>query len=33
MPQMRLDRGESLPMPDFIVHPGSADEIAALGRS
>ena len=30
MPQMWLDRGESLPLPDFIVHPGSAEEIAAL---
>ena len=28
MPQMWLDRGQPLPTPDFIVHPGSAEEIA-----
>ncbi|MCX7852923.1 MAG: hypothetical protein N2383_09070, partial [Caldilineales bacterium] len=26
MPQMWLDRGERLPTPDYIVHPGSAEE-------
>lgn len=30
MPQMWLDRGEPLPAPDFIVHPASVEEIAAL---
>lgn len=30
MPQMWLDRGERLPMPDYIVHPGSAEEISAI---
>jgi len=30
MPQMWLDRGEPLPPPDYIVHPGSAEEIAAI---
>jgi alkyldihydroxyacetonephosphate synthase len=30
MPQMWLDRGERLPTPDYIVHPGSAEEIAAI---
>ena len=31
-PQMWLDRGHRLPLPDYIVHPGSADEIAQLLR-
>lgn len=30
MPQMWLDRGEPLTKPDYIVHPGSAEEISAL---
>ncbi|RME84584.1 MAG: FAD-binding oxidoreductase [Caldilineae bacterium] len=30
MPQMWLDRGERLPMPDYIVHPGSAEEISEI---
>jgi alkyldihydroxyacetonephosphate synthase len=30
MPQMWLDRGQRLPMPDYIVHPGSAEEIAEI---
>ncbi|MCS6844368.1 MAG: FAD-binding oxidoreductase, partial [Caldilineales bacterium] len=30
MPQMWLDRGERLPTPDYIVHPGSAEEISAI---
>ena len=30
MPQMWLDRGEEAPSPDFIVHPGSAEEIARV---
>ena len=30
MPQMWLDRGEEPPSPDFIVHPGSAEEIARV---
>jgi len=30
MPQMWLDRGERLPAPDYIVHPGSAEEIAEI---
>lgn len=30
MPQMWLDRGQPLPTPDYIVHPGSAQEIAAI---
>ena len=30
MPQMWLDRGQSLPTPDFILHPGSAKEIAEI---
>ena len=30
MPQMWLDRGEEPPSPDFIVHPGSAEEISRL---
>ncbi|HEY53303.1 MAG TPA: FAD-binding oxidoreductase, partial [Caldilineae bacterium] len=30
MPQMWLDRGEPLPPPDFIVHPGSAEEISEI---
>lgn len=32
MPQMWLDRGEPTPTPDFIVHPASPDEIAAIMR-
>jgi alkyldihydroxyacetonephosphate synthase len=30
VPQMWLDRGEATPKPDLIVHPGSAEEIAAI---
>jgi len=30
MPQMWLDRGQSLPTPDYIVHPGSAEEVAEI---
>jgi len=30
MPQMWLDRGERLPPPDYIVHPGSAEEISEI---
>lgn len=30
MPQMWLDRGEPLTKPDYIVHPGTPEEIAAL---
>ncbi len=30
MPQMWLDRGESLPTPDYIVHPGSAEQISEI---
>lgn len=30
MPQMWLDRGEWPAIPDFIVHPGSVDEISAI---
>jgi len=30
MPQMWLDRGQSLPLPDYILHPGSAEEIAEI---
>jgi alkyldihydroxyacetonephosphate synthase len=30
MPQMWLDRGQSLPVPDYILHPGSAEEIAEI---
>lgn len=30
LPQMWLDRGESLQPPDFIVHPGSVEEVAAV---
>lgn len=30
MPQMWLDRAQPLPAPDFIVHPGSAEEIAEI---
>jgi alkyldihydroxyacetonephosphate synthase len=30
MPQMWLDRGERLPTADYIVHPGSAEEIAEI---
>ncbi len=30
MPQMWLDRGRPLPTPDFIVHPGSAEEISEI---
>lgn len=29
-PQMWLDRGQPLPAPDYIVHPGSAEEISAI---
>lgn len=30
MPQMWLDRGKPLSTPDFIVHPGSAEEISEI---
>ncbi len=30
MPQMWLDRGRPLPTPDYILHPGSAAEIAKI---
>ena len=30
MPQMWLDRGRPLMPPDYIVHPGSAEEIAEI---
>jgi alkyldihydroxyacetonephosphate synthase len=30
MPQMWLDRGQRLPTPDYIIHPGSAEEIAEI---
>ncbi len=30
MPQMWLDRGKPLVTPDYIVHPGSAEEISAI---
>jgi alkyldihydroxyacetonephosphate synthase len=30
MPQMWLDRGQPLKTPDFIVHPGSAEEISEV---
>ena len=30
LPQMWLDRGEPPRMPDYIVHPGSAEEISAI---
>lgn len=30
LPQMWLDRGEQLRMPDVIVHPGSSTEVAAV---
>src|SRR5688572_30719305 len=30
MPQMWLDRGQSLPTPDYILHPSSAEEIAEI---
>lgn len=30
MPQMWLDRGQPLPTPDYILHPGSAEEIAEI---
>ncbi len=30
MPQMWLDRGREPPSPDFIVHPGSAEEISRV---
>ena len=30
MPQMWLDRGERLATPDYIVHPGSAEEISEI---
>ena len=30
LPQMWLDRGEKLRPPDYIVHPGSAEEIAEI---
>ena len=32
MSQMLLDRGEQPPLPDFIVHPGSAAEVAGVMR-
>ena len=30
MPQMWLDRGQELMTPDYIVHPGSAEEISEI---
>lgn len=30
MPQMWLDRGQALATPDYIVHPGSAEEISTI---
>jgi len=30
MPQLWLDRGQPLPTPDYILHPGSAEEIAEI---
>jgi alkyldihydroxyacetonephosphate synthase len=30
MPQMWLDRGQALATPDYIVHPGSAEEISVI---
>ena len=30
MPQMWLDRGQSLPTPDYILHPSSSEEIAEI---
>jgi alkyldihydroxyacetonephosphate synthase len=30
LPQMWLDRGERLAMPDYVVHPGSVEEISAV---
>jgi alkyldihydroxyacetonephosphate synthase len=30
MPQMWLDRGQALKTPDYIVHPGSAEEISEI---
>jgi alkyldihydroxyacetonephosphate synthase len=30
MPQMWLDRGMEPPSPDFVVHPGSAEEISSI---
>jgi alkyldihydroxyacetonephosphate synthase len=30
MPQMWLDRGRPLPTPDYILHPGSSEEIAKI---
>jgi alkyldihydroxyacetonephosphate synthase len=30
MPQMWLDRGQPLPVADYILHPGSAEEIAEI---
>ena len=32
MPQMWLDRGQPLRPPDFIVHPGSVEEVSAIMR-
>ena len=30
LPQMWLDRGQPLPAPDYVVHPGSAEEISYI---
>jgi alkyldihydroxyacetonephosphate synthase len=30
VPQMWLDRGQPLTMPDFVVHPGTVEEISAI---
>ena len=30
MPQMWLDRGQPLKKPDYIVHPGSSEEISEI---
>ena len=32
LPQMWLDRGEKMPAPDYIVHPGSPEEISEIMR-
>ena len=33
MPQMWLDRGQPLPTPDYIVHPGSAEQISEISSA
>ena len=32
LPQMWLDRGENMPTPDYIVHPGSVEDICEVMR-